>query len=856
MLTDFSYAFRTLRKSPIFTITVVVTIALAIGASTAIFSVTNGVLLRKLPYKNPDRLVLACSDLQKRNVKDFPLSNVDYLDLRNGANTNFEDFAAVNTGRLTLPGLNGTPERVRIAGVSTNFFRMMGASIVLGRDFQDSDGTPQAPVAGPGAGAGAAGAGATPTNTSPARPSAAAPAPTPAPNAAQPPPLPTMALLSNEYFQQRFGSDPSIIGKPLPVSSTFGPAPVIVGVLAPGFELLFPPQANIEQFPSVWLAARIPYDVANRNNVQWRAIGRLRPGAALNQAQAEAETIAQKIRDENTIARTAGQYFRLVPMKQHLVDEVRPTILALMGAVVFLLLIACANVANLMLVRASARERELAVRAALGAGWWQLVRQTLAEAIVIAAIGTVIGVGLAYLGIRQLLWIAPANLPRLNAINLDMKVLAFSVLAGLLSALLFGVVPAIRTAKPNVMDTLRAAGRSGALGAAGLRNAVVVVEVSLAFVLLIGSGLMVRTFINMQRVNLGFDPRGLLTFQLLGNIGNSPQEALNYKSQLREQLNAIPGVHSVTASFPLPLAGGFSPVRWGGAEAQEDPSKFQAADLQIVLPGYFEAMGTRLLAGRTFTQDDSSPDKNLLVVDQALAAKAFPNESAIGKRILYRVRTPEAQWGEIIGVVAHQRNTSLIEPGREQLYVTDGYLNNRAANWWALRTDGDPLVIASSVREVVSRQSRETFINQLQPMDSLVTQAQAQTRFSLLLIGVFSTIAVLLAGVGLYGVLATSVRQRTAEIGVRMALGAAPSRIFRLMVGKGLYLSAIGIGIGLLAAFALTRVLASMLVEVKPTDPITFVSVAVLFLLIAFLASWLPAQRAAGLDPTTALRNE
>jgi len=367
---------------------------------------------------------------------------------------------------------------------------------------------------------------------------------------------------------------------------------------------------------------------------------------------------------------------------------------------------------------------------------------------------------------------------------------------------------------------------------------------------------MVRTFINMQRVNLGFDPRGLLTFQLLGNIGNSPQEALNYKRQLREQLNAIPGVHSVTASFPLPLAGGFSPVRWGGAEAQEDPSKFQAADLQIVLPGYFEAMGTRLLAGRTFTQDDSSPDKNLLVVDQALAAKAFPNESAIGKRILYRVRTPEAQWGEIIGVVAHQRNTSLIEPGREQLYVTDGYLNNRAANWWALRTDGDPLVIASSVREVVSRQSRETFINQLQPMDSLVTQAQAQTRFSLLLIGVFSTIAVLLAGVGLYGVLATSVRQRTAEIGVRMALGAAPSRIFRLMVGKGLYLSAIGIGIGLLAAFALTRVLASMLVEVKPTDPITFVSVAVLFLLIAFLASWLPAQRAAGLDPTTALRNE
>jgi putative ABC transport system permease protein len=830
MLTDFFYAFRTLRKSPVFTITVIVTIALAIGASTAIFSVTNGVLLRKLPYKDPERLVLVRNDLQRRNVKDFPLSNADFLDLRNGAKNNFEDVAAVQTFRFTLPGLDGTPERVRAAAVSTNFFQMMGGSIIAGRDFQESDGTPQqAPPAAAGGNAPAANAPAAP---------------------------PDSVILSNEYFQQRFGGDRSVIGKPLPVAAAFGPPPIIVGVLAPGFELLFPPKANMEQFPSIWLAARIPYDVANRNNVQWRIIGRLKPGATIVQAQAEAETITQKIRDENTIAKTAGQFLQLVPMKQHLVDEVRPTILALMGAVIFLLLIACANVANLMLVRASSRERELAVRAALGAGWWQLVRQTLAEAIVLAALGTIIGVGLAYLGIHQLLVIAPANLPRLNAIDIDLKVLAFAILAGLLSAVLFGVIPALRTAKPNLMETLRAAGRSGALGAAGLRNAVVIVEVALAFVLLIGSGLMVRTFINIQRVNMGFDPRGLLTFQLLGNIGNTPQERDTFKRQLREQLGAIPGVKNVTASNPLPLAGGFSPVRWGGAEAQNDPSKFQAADLQIVLPGYFEAMGTTVLAGRTFTEDDSKPDRNLLIVDQALAAKAFPNESAVGKRILFRVRTPDAQWGEIIGVVAHQRNTSLVEPGREQLYVTDGYVNHGAASWWALRTDGDPTAIAGAVRDVVRKQGKETFINQMQPMDTLVTAAQAQTRFSLLLIGVFSTIAALLAGVGLYGVLATSVRQRTAEIGVRMALGAAPSRIFRLMVGKGLYLSVIGIAIGLLAAFALTRVLVSMLVEVKPTDPVTFLSVAVLFLVIAVMASWLPALRAARLDPTTALRNE
>jgi putative ABC transport system permease protein len=665
-----------------------------------------------------------------------------------------------------------------------------------------------------------------------------------------------MAILSNEYFQQRFGGDRSIIGKPLPVAAAFGPAPIVVGVLAPGFELLFPPKANVEQFPSVWFAGRIRYDVANRNNVQWRVIGRLRPGASLVQAQAEVDVIVQKIRDENTIAKTAGQYFQLVPMKQHLVDEVRPAILSLMGAVILLLLIACANVANLMLVRASARERELAVRAALGAGWWQLVRQTLAEAIVIAGLGTIIGVGLAYLGIRTLLAIAPENLPRLNAIRIDWQVLMFSVLAGLLSAVLFGVIPALRTARPNVIQTLRAAGRSAALGATGLRNAVVVVEVALAFVLLIGSGLMFRTFVNIQRVNLGFEPHELLTFQLLGNIGNTPQELATFKRQLRDQLKAIPGVKTVTASFPLPLAGGFSPVRWGGAEAQNDPGRFQAADLQIVLPGYFEAMGTQLLAGRTFTEDDSAADRNLLIVDQALAAKAFPNESAVGKRILFRVRTPEAQWGEIIGVVAHQRNTSLIEPGREQLYVTDGYVNHGAASWWALRTDGDPAAIASAVRQVVRQQGKDALINEMQSMDARVIKAQAQTRFSLLLIGVFSTIAALLAGVGLYGVLATSVRQRTAEIGVRMALGAAPSRIFRLMVGKGINLTVVGIVIGVIGAFALTRVLASMLVEVKPTDPVTFISVAALFLFIAVLASWLPALRAAGLDPTTALRTE
>jgi predicted permease len=823
---DLLYAFRTLRKSPVFAITAVVTIGLGIGASTAIFSVTNTVLLRPLPYKDPDRLVLASSDMRRRNVKDFPLSDADFLDLRNGAKSMFDDFAAVSTGRGPVPQADGTPEQVRFASVSTNFFRLTGARIESGRDFQDSDGLPQPPL--PQAGAAAGGL--------------------------PPPELPIFAILSYGYFQRRFGGNASAVGQALPIPG--GPSPIVVGVLSPGFELLFPPDANMEQFPDIWFAARITYDTANRNNVQWRVIGKMKQGVTIERAQAEADTVAEQLRRVNPIARTAGQYIRIEPMKQHMVSEVRPAILALMGAVIFLLLIACANVANLMLVRASLRERELAVRTALGGSWWQLVRQMLAEALVIAALGTVLGLGLAWLGIHELLVIAPENVPRLNAIRIDPAVLAFSTLAGLAATAIFGVAPALRSARPDIMRVLRASGRTAGLAGGLLRNGVVVVEVALCFVLLIGSGLMFRTFLAIQRVDVGFEPHNLLTFQLLGNAGDTPRARQAFMRQLHARLAAISGARAATASIPMPLAGGFAPVRWGTVEALTDPTKFQAADLQIVLPGYFETLRTRVIAGRTFTEADNTPDRNMLIVDQALAAKAFPLQSAVGKRILFRVRTPEAQWGEIVGVVAHQRDVSLTTPGREQLYVTDGYMNHGAADWWALRLTGNPVRYARAVREEVRTFAPQLLVTDIAPMDELVGKAQAGTWFSLLLIGIFASIAVLLAGVGLYGVLSTVVRQRTAEIGVRMAVGATPSRVFRFVVGYGLRLSAAGIVIGLFAALELTQALKSMLVDVKPTDPATFVGMAVLFFVIAALASWMPARRAAALDPVEALRDE
>ena len=390
-----------------------------------------------------------------------------------------------------------------------------------------------------------------------------------------------------------------------------------------------------------------------------------------------------------------------------------------------------------------------------------------------------------------------------------------------------------------------------------MRNGVVIAEVALSFVLLIGSGLMFRSFLALQRIDPGYNPHGLLTFLLLGGRGGQqPEQRAARQREIQARLRSLPGVRGVTASFPFPLAGGFSPIRWGLEPALTDPSKFQAVDFQIVLPGYFDTLRTPLLAGRVFTDADNSPGRTGVVIDQVLAAKAFPGESAIGKRILIRIRTPEPEWVEVLGVVAHQRDTSLADSGREQIYFTDGFLGHGVVSRWAIRTAGDPGQYAAAVRAAITEIDPHLMLTEMQPMDMLVEGAQSSTRFSLLLIGAFAAIAALLAGVGLYGVLSTVVRQRTAEIGVRMALGAAPARIFNLVVGHGLRLSAAGIALGVLAAFELTRVMTSMLVGVTPTDPATFGGMAALFLVIAAIASWLPARRAAGLDPTAALREE
>jgi len=423
---DFKYAVRTLLKSPVFSITAIVTIALGIGASTAIFSVTNAVLLRPLPYKDPDRLVVIGGDMRTRNIFDERESYENYADLRNATGPVFDDMAAVATFRGIVPQQDGTPEQIKNAFVTTNFFRLVGAHIVAGRDFDTLDGQPGPP-----------------------------PDPTADP-AKQPPPLPAIAVVSYEYWQRRFGGSADVFGHPLQNGAPG--SPVIVGVLAPGFELEFRASSNVDRHPDIWTALRVNYDNRNRNSYYLRGIARMKPGVSLDRVQELSELAAADVRKNFPIYGAANFHYHIEPMQQHLVAEVRPAILALMGAVIFLLLIACANVANLLLVRMSLRERELAVRTALGGSRWRLIRQTLAEALLLAGAGTILGIGLAYAGIRELIAISPANLPRLDKIAIDPAVLTFSILAGLAAAAIFGMAPALRASRPNVMEMLRGSG--------------------------------------------------------------------------------------------------------------------------------------------------------------------------------------------------------------------------------------------------------------------------------------------------------------------------------------------------------------------------------------------------------------
>ena len=832
LLKDVAYAWRTLRSNPAFSLTAIITLALGIGASTAIFSVVNAVLLRPLPYADAGRLTLIWGDMVKRDVKDFPFPPGDLPDLRQQA-TLFQEMGGVGTFKQPLVGDGGEPEQVNVAGVTENMLTVLRARILLGRNFNASDATPlpPPPQAAPGA-----------------------PPPAPAVGPDGQPPLVASWILSYGFWQRRYGGDRNVIGKMVDVGN--GRAEII-GVLAPEFELLFPPSTDVERNPDIYTALRIDFATASRTNVFLRMVGRLKPGVTMPQAQQQLDNIAADLRRRFPIKEAAGLHIRAEWMRDDLVADVRPAIIALMGAVSFVLLIACANVANLMLVRAASRERELAVRSALGGTRWGLIRQMLTESMLVATLGALVGFGLAQAGIKLLLVLAPENLPRLESVSADPSVLVFTILAGIVSAAAFGIVPALRASRPDLADILRSAGRTGGLARGRrIRNAVVTAEVALSFVLLIGCGLMLRSFIALQHVDPGYDPKGLLTFFAVSGRPGGPDVQAGIIRQLAERLRSVPGVTGVTAASPLPLDGGIVNARWGTEAAVTDPSKFQQSNVHIVLPGYFKVMRSKFLEGRDFTEADNNPNAVLAIIDRNFAAKAFPGQSAIGKRLYVRVRSNDPEWFEVIGVVDRERHETLAADSREAMFLTDGLFGHGAVARWVVRTSGDPNALVPTIRSAIRELDRQMPVSEVQPMTAFVDRAMASTRFALALIATFAAIAVVLAAVGLYGVLSTVVRQRTAEIGVRMAFGANTSSIFQLVIGHGLRLSAIGIALGAVGALALTRGMKTMLVGVRPTDPLTFVAIGVLFMAVAAVSSWIPARRAAGLDPNVALREE
>jgi putative ABC transport system permease protein len=816
---DLRQAVRGLLRSRAFAVVAILTIALGVGANTAIFSVVRAVLLRPLPYSDPDRLMLVWAQMLNRNILRFPESPPDLKDMRDQTQL-FERLEAALTFGLALTGDDADPAQIQVGGVTPGFLTMLGARPAHGRLFQDEDGI--APPQG------------TPPQNVP----------------------PTMVVLSDQLWRARFGADPGVVGRSIQLD---GQRAIVVGVLEPGFALYMPPTAGMSDRIDAWSALRIDFVNAPRNNVFLRVVGRLKPGVTVTQAQTEMKGIAERIKAASPRWQASGYTIDVVPLHQDLTREVRPIVLALLGAVGFVLLIACANVSNLLLVRGSAREREMAVRAALGASRGRLLAQVLVESLVLALLGAALGILFASAGIRLLLALQPGDLPRIATVQIDGGVLAYTAAATLSAVLIFGLLPALQTVRPDLSRSLKERSVSAGTRRQGLlRGGVVVLEVALSLVLLIGAGLMLRSFAALRNVDPGFDTENVLTFGVpLGFTRyTTTLQRWQFGRELRAQIAALPGVQFVSAANPLPLAGQTFNGPYGPIEAVNDPTLVRQADIRVIAPGYFETMGTRLLQGRTFTEADMADSTEAVIVDRVLAEKLWPGESAVGKQIALRFWTADMIRVPVIGVVEHQRNGSLATEGRETLYYPDRLIGGWNTLSYVVRTTGDPMRAVAPIRQRLAALDSLLPMSDVRTMQSYVDEAMGGTRFALVSIGVFGVTALVLAFVGLYGVLAYAVRLRTAEIGVRMAFGAERSTILRMVVGQGLRLAAAGTVAGLLAARLLTRVLQSQLVGVAPTDSFTFLSVAAGFLAMAALACAVPALRATRVDPLVALREE
>jgi putative ABC transport system permease protein len=800
-LHDIRYNLRVLIKNPGFAAIAVITLALGIGANSAIFSVVNAVLLRPLPFADPERLVQVWEYRPRQGLNTQNVSSAEFTAWHD-QNQVFEEVAAIDVAEYNLTG-GDEPERVGGARVSASYFPLLGIKALLGRTFLREEDQPDHD---------------------------------------------DVVVLSHGLWQRRFGSDPNIVNTSLTLN---GKVCTIVGVMPSGFKL--PQNADLAR-PIAFSSE----EQTKPGDHYLEVIARLKPGITIKQAGTEMSAIANRL--EQTFPTTnLGHGVVLVPLHEQIVGEIRPALLILFGSVGFVLLIACANVANLLLARASGRRKELAIRAALGAGRLRIVRQLLTESMLLAVVGGVLGLLTATWGVDLLVGLSPNSIPRASEISLDARVLVFTFLVTLITGLLFGLLPAWQTSRLELTEALKEGDRGSTEGFRSnrARSLLIVSEFALTLVLLIGAGLLIKSFQRLSDVNPGFEPANLLTLELSlpASRYTDGNKVADFYEQVLPRIESLPGVQSVGVVTVLPLSGNdnSSFVTIEG-HPPLPPGEALRAGYRVISPNYFSAMGIPLKRGRLLTPADNRDAARVVLINEAMAQRFFqPGEDPIGKRI--RTGGGDSPWLSVAGIVADVKHNGLDRDARPEIYAS--YLQSpKRSMTLVVRSQTDPLKLVGPVRDQVRLVDKDQPIGNIRSMEQLLAESVAPRRFSMLLLSIFAVVAMLLAAVGIYGVMNYSVARRTHEIGIRMALGARSMDVLRLIVGQGMMLAAVGLGIGLLAGVVVTRLMSSLLFEVSTIDPAIFLAASVLLAGAALLASYIPARRASRVDPMIAMRYE
>jgi putative ABC transport system permease protein len=812
MLQDVKLAIRGLRKSPVFAAAALITLALGIGVTSAIFSVVRAVLMTPLPYSDPDRRVLIWS--RWVSFDKTWLSDQEIVDYRNLSRT-MTAIAGWSTGQQNLTG-NAEPLRVSVGFVTANTFEVLGARPLLGRAFNDAEDRPQGPPA---------------------------------------------VVLGYPLWQAWYAGDPSVVGRKILLNDI---SVEVVGIMPEGFML--PTDFTIEAAEPTQLWRPLQMNMQNlvRGSHGYYGAATLAPGQTAAAATDELRAITRRLTEQGLYPPEMRFSAFAVSLDQEIRGELRPAMWLLMGAVAFLLLIACVNVANLLLVRGDARVREIAVRTAIGASPGRLVRQLFTESLVLALAGAVAGLALAAIALRALVTIDPTSLPPIAPVRLDGSVVAFALLLAGVTTLLFGLAPALRTRRINLVESLREGGQQATLGGRRqqLRGALVMAEVALAVILVIGAGLMIRSLAALGRIDLGFNPDRVLTMRVAVPAGryDTPQKTVGFFQQLLERVRAVPGVSHAGVMRVLPLATTIGDFGLDVEGFEEGPGRNAKGDWQIVSDGAFEAMGMHLVRGRWFTSSDTTDTALVSVVNETMARTYWKDGEAVGGRI--RVGSSSRPWVSVVGIVADERHNGITGLVKEKFYIPHSQWHlatggNLVRNVFVVvRTPGDPLAVAGPVRAEIRQLDPNLPVANIRPMTEVVSTATATPRLTGFLLGTFATIALALAAVGIYGVLSYLVSQRTHEIGIRVAVGAGRQQVLGMILKQGFVLAAGGIGVGVAGAFVLTRLMRTLLYQVRPSDPLTFVLVPAMLIAIAMMASYIPALRATRVSPSQALRME